>query len=153
MQIFLDSWLYGVVKTTGELGNDRVFLRAVQEASIRQLLDRAGVTFDEVQAPLDILRAYDRHLDSLGIIDSTDVEYRAEDGRLCLAVGGSCPYRSACNWIHEEGTTPPCFLAVALSEVLRLAARRQYDGKLVRFGVPCQLTFNPMRTEASDDGS
>lgn len=40
-----------------------------------------------------------------------------------------------------------------VSEVLRVAAERQYDGGLVRFGLPCPITLKPVRMEATDDGS
>ena len=153
MRTFLDYWLYGVVKTAAELGNAKVFLRSVQEDSIRKLLQNEHLAFGDARDPCEILQRYDRHLDSMGIIDHDDVRYAADGAGLRVTVGASCPYRSFCNWIHDEGATPPCFRAVALSEVLRIVGKRHYDGRLTRFDVPCRLTLKPMEMEAVDDGS
>jgi hypothetical protein len=152
MQTFLEYWLYGVVKTAGDLGNARVFLRSVQEDSIRKLLENEQLAFGTAQEPIEILRIYDGHLDSMGILDRADVRYEPDGVDLRVTVGASCPYRSICNWIHEEGTTPPCFRAVALSEVLRIVGKHHYSGRLERFDVPCQLTFKPNAMEATDNG-
>lgn len=153
MRTFLDYWLYGVVKTAAELGNAPVFLRSVQEDSIRKLLQNEHLEFGGARDPIEILRIYDRHLDSMGILDRADVGYATDGAGLRVTVGGSCPYRSICNWIHEEGSAPPCFRAVALSEVLRIIAKRQYDGRLARFAVPCHILFQPVSLEAASDGS
>ena len=153
MRTFLDYWLYGVVKTAGELGNAPVFLRSVQEDSIRKLLENENLSFGGVRDPVDVLRIYNEHLDGMGIIEADDVRTRRDGDDLHVTVGASCPYRSVCNWTHEDGGTPPCFRAVALSEVLRLACQRQYHGRLVRFDLPCQITLKPVRMEAANDGS
>lgn len=153
LQGFLDYWLYGVVKTAEELGNARVFLRAVQEDSIRKFLENERVSFGKPCDPLELVRSYDRHLDAMGILEASDIDYRTEGEALEMTVGATCPYRSACNWLNDDGATPPCFRAVALSEVLRIAGRRRYEGKLRTFSVPCRLTFSPIGMEATDDGT
>ncbi len=153
MRTFLDYWLYGVVKTSAELGNAPVFLRSVQEDSIRKLLENENLSFGGARDPVEVLRIYNEHLDGMGIIDAKDVRTRGDGDGLEVTVGASCPYRSVCDWIHDDGATPPCFRAVALSEVLRLASRRQYDGRLMRFDLPCHITLKPIRMEAPDDGS
>lgn len=153
LQSFLDYWLYGVVRTSENLGNARMFLRSVQEESIRKLLDTEELSFGKSRDPLHILRAYDQHLDRLGILDGNDAEYRGEGDGVHLAMGPSCPYRTACNWIHAEGTPLHCFRTDALGEVLRILTHRTYDGVLDDFGVPCQITFKPLHLEVDSDGN
>lgn len=153
MRTFLDYWLYGVVKTAGELGTGRVFLRAVQEDSIRKLLENERLSFDGERDPAKVLAIYNRHLDGMGIMHAGDVDLVPHGEGLQVSVGASCMYRGVCTWIHDEGTPPPCLRVVALTEVLRIATRRIYEGRLVRFGLPCEITLKPVQTEASADGS
>ncbi len=152
MQGHLDYWLYGVVKAAGALGNARGFLRAVQEETIRKLLEEERLDIPDGADPVDALRTYNRHLDDRGILDADDVAYHRAGRSLTVTIGASCPYRSTCAWLREEKEAVPCFRAIAMGEFLRLAARQSYDGRLTRFDVPCHLTFTHATLEASDRG-
>lgn len=149
----LDYWLYGVVKVAQGLGNVRGILRAVQEETIRKLVEAEHLSFPREADPSEILRVYNRHLDDRGILDADDIAYHREGGRLTVTVGASCPYRGTCDWLHEEEEPVPCFRAIAMGEALRLVAARSFEGTLTRFGVPCHLTFRPVTLEETDHGN
>lgn len=149
----LDFWLYGIAKTAGELGNVRLFLRAAQEHSIRKLFEGERGSFEGLTDPLEILRTYNARLDAWGVLDAGDIEYASDGPGLRVSVGDRCPYRSTCNWIHEEGETVPCFRAIAMAEVLRIVGHRTCESSLVRFDVPCQLRFKHLTVEVSADGA
>lgn len=152
VQSHLDYWLYGLVKVSTGLGNTRGLLRAVQEESIRKLLEVDDFAFPKDADPAEVLRIYNRHLDDRGIVDADDVAYHRTGGNLAVTIGESCPYRGTCNWLDEEKVLLPCFRAIAMGEVLRLAARRNFEGRLTQFGVPCHLTFKPVVLEEAHDG-
>jgi hypothetical protein len=148
----LDYWLYGIVETASQLGNAGLFLRATQEASIRKFLKEERLVFGDAKEPSQILRQYNERLDQRGVLNADDIQYREASDGLRLSVRTTCPYRSACNWIHDDGGTVACFRAIAMSEVLRLATRRSYEGILHSFGAPCQLSFKDDRLGAARDG-
>ena len=152
VQRHLDYWLYGIVKVANGLGNTRSFLRAVQEETIQKLLERNRLAFPTDGDPIELLRAYTGRLDERGILDADDVAFHRTGEHLSATIGDSCPYRSTCNWLHEDGEPLPCFRAIAMGEVLRLATGRANELRLTRFGVPCHVTFKPLSWEASDDG-
>lgn len=152
VQSHLEYWLYGIVKVSSELGNARAFLREVQEETIRKLVEDEDLSFPEGGDPLEVLQVYNRRLDERGILDADDIAYHGKGPHLTLTIGASCPYRGACNWLHEEHVPLPCFRANAMSELLRLAGRQSYDGTLTRFGVPCHLTLKRAALEASGHG-
>ncbi len=110
----LDYWLYGIVKTGESLGNVRLFLRAAQEVSIRKFLETERTAFRGPADPLDVLRAYNARLDARGVLDARDIQYRRTREGLELSVGKTCPYRTTCTWIHEDGGVIPCFRAIAM---------------------------------------
>lgn len=152
VQSHLEYWLYGIVKVSAELGNARGFLRAVQEETIRKLVEDEDLTFPEGADPLEVLKTYNRRLDARGILDADDIAYHRKGRDLTITIGASCPYRSACNWLHEEKVPLPCFRAIAMGELLRLAAHESYDGRLTRFDLPCHITLNRGSLEASGHG-
>ncbi len=152
MQSHLDYWLYGLVKVTAELGNTRSFLRAVQEETIQKFLDTQDLEISEDMDTVEILRRYNRRLDDRGILDADDVAYHRKDGTLQVTVGATCPYRTTCDWLHEDGIALPCFRAIAMGELLRLVTRHPHDTKLSRFGVPCHITFTRGALEEVHDG-
>jgi len=148
----LDYWLYGIVKTASQLGNAGLFLRAVQEASIRKFLQEEHLAFRDVKEPIRILETYNEGLGQRGFLDADDIRYREAPEGLQVSIGESCPYRGTCNWISDEGGTVACFRAIAMGEVLRLVTQRSCEGALRSFGVPCQLTFKNHKLEAAKDG-
>ncbi|HYM40852.1 MAG TPA: hypothetical protein VEY12_12060 [Thermoplasmata archaeon] len=148
----LDYWLYGIVKTAGQLGNVRLFLRAAQEVSIRKLLESEGGAFPGFTDPLEILRTYNALLDARGVLDAGDIRYRPVDDDLEVSIGKTCPPRGTCSWMHDEGGRIPCFRAIAMGEVLRIVGHRTCDSSLVRFDIPCRLRFSHLGVEASEDG-
>lgn len=148
----LDYWLYGIVKTASQLGNVRLFLRAVQEESIRKFLKDNPIPFQEETDPVQILRAYNERLDRQGVLDAGSLQYEPDRDGFLVSVGSTCPYRSTCTWIHDERGTLACFRAIAMGEVLRIVAHRTYEGALDRFGDPCRLSFKLTHMEVSDDG-
>lgn len=152
VQSHLDYWLYGLVKTAAGLGNARGFLRAVQEETIRKLVKAEHLSFPWDEDPIEVLRVYNRHLDDRGILDADDVAYHEKSGRLTVTIGESCPYRGTCNWLHAEGEPVVCFRAIAMGEILRLAAQRGFEGELTKFGVPCHLTFRHVTLEDTQHG-
>ena len=152
-QSHLDSWLYGLVKVTNDLGNARSVLRAVQEETIRKLLGAEPLSFPTQADPADILQAYDRSLGDRGILDADDAAYHRREGGLDVTVGASCPYRGTCIWLHDEGEPLPCFRAIAMAEFLRLTTGRTAEARLTRFGVPCDLIFRALPLEVDDDGN
>ena len=150
---FLDFLLYGVFQTSNRLGNGEVFLRTVEEISVRKLLEEGSVRLSPTDDPVEIIRTYNEHLDETGILDAGDVEYGSDAEGIQIAMGESCPYREVCDWILAEGGTTPCFRSVALREVLRLATNKTYDGRLRSFGTPCRITLSRVRWEAADHGN
>lgn len=152
MQSHLDYWLYGLVKVTTDLGNTRVFLRALQEEMFQKLLETRALEVSKEMDPVDILRRYNRQLDDRGILDADDVAYHRKGSQLNVTVGETCPYRVTCDWLHSDGIPLPCFRAIAMGELLRIVTQHAYPGRLSRFGVPCQLTFTRGALEEVDDG-
>lgn len=152
MKMHLDYWLYGIVKTTSQLGNAGLFLRAAQEASIRKFLQEEHLAFRDAKKPIRILETYNQGLGQRGFLNADDIWYREAPEGLQVSIGESCPYRGTCNWINDEGGTVACFRAIAMGEVLRLVTQRSYEGALRSFGVPCQLTFKNHKLEAAKDG-
>ncbi len=152
MQSHLDYWLYGLVKVTAGLGSTRSFLRAVQEETIEKFLQTQDLEISEDMDTVEILRRYNRRLDDRGILDADDVAYHRKDGALQVTVGRTCPYRTTCDWLHEDGIPIPCFRAVAMGELLRLVTHHPYDTKLSRFGVPCHIRFTRGALEEVHDG-
>ncbi len=137
---------------TESLGNSRSFLRALQESTIEKLLETEPLEVTRDTNPVEILRRYNRQLDERGILDADDVAYHRRGAGLAVTIGHTCPYRTTCNWLTEDGIPPPCFRAIAMGELLRLVTRHAFDAKLSRFGVPCHLTFKRGPLEEVDDG-
>ncbi len=152
LQSHLDYWPYGMVKVAGELGNTRSFLRSLQEATIVKLLDTQPLEVTRDMSPIEILQRYNRDLDDRGILDDDDVAYHKTGTAFTTTVGQTCPYRTTCDWLYEDGIPLPCFRAVAMGELLRLVAHHAFDARLTRFGVPCHLTFKRVAIEEDDDG-
>jgi hypothetical protein len=153
LQSHLDYWLYGIVKSTADLGNTRSFLRSVQEETIRKFLAVEHLSFTPDMDPVQLLRRYNEHLDARGILDADDIAYHRKGNGLTTTVGESCPNRTTCNWLHDDGVPPPCFRGIAMGELLRLVTGHTFDGKLSRFGVPCHLTFKRLRIQEAIDGN
>ncbi len=148
----LDYWLYGMVKVTASLGNTRSFLRALQEETIEKLVETQPLAVTKEMEPIEILRRYNRHLDDRGILDADDVACHKKGAALTATIGDSCPYRTTCNWLHQDGIPLPCFRAIAMGELLRLVTHHTFDAMLTRFGVPCHLTFMHIPIEEASDG-
>lgn len=148
----LDYWLYGITKTANGLGNARLFLRAAQEESIRKLLEEEPLAFRHGKDLIEVLQTYNARLEERGVLDASGLTYCKVPGGLQVAIGEACPYRCTCDWLHSEGTAPPCFRAIAMGSVLRIVLRRGYESGLTQFGIPCQLTFKEHGMEAGDDG-
>ncbi len=151
-QSHLEYWLDGLLKVSSELGNACDFLPAVHEETIRNLVEGDDLSFPTEAGPLEVLRVYNRGLDERGILNADDIGYRQKGPDLTPTLGASCPHRNACNWLHEEKVPLPSSRAIALGELLRLAAHAPHDGTLTRFCVPCHLTLKHAALEASRHG-
>ncbi len=137
---------------TETLGNTRSFVRALQESTIEKLLDTQGLDVTQDMDAAEILRRYNQQLDERGILDADDLAYHRKGAAMTVTVGRTCPYRTTCDWLKEDGIRPPCFRAIAMGELLRLVSHHAFDAKLTRFGVPCQLTLKRGPLEEVDDG-
>lgn len=151
LQKFLNYWLYGCLKTAGELGNTKVFMRTIEQEALGKFIESEARDLQMAPDAETACRAYMKDLDRRGIMDSGDLVCQSQGDQLRVQIGAGCPYRRTCDWIHEEGAPVHCFRAVALSEMLRITLKQVNGWTLDAFGVPCTITLKPL-PEVDDDG-
>jgi hypothetical protein len=147
IQSLLDYWLYGMLKSSTELGTAGVFLRTVEEVAVGRFIEEQGVRLARAHTPEQALRAYLHVLDERGIMDERDVSLRSDGDRVRLEIGALCPYRSACSWIDRETGLHRCLRAVAFTELLRICMGHKYEATLDEFAIPCKVLLSPSRLE------
>lgn len=144
---FLNYWLYGMLKTSSDLGAEGVFLRNAEEAAVQKFLEVGHLDLGDVRVPEEILEAYHRAMEERGMLDRTAITMRRDGERLRFEIGQACPYRTVCGWAHAEGRLRRCFRTLAFAEVLLRQTGRVWDGTLEEFGIPCRVSVSPSRLE------
>ena len=147
IQSLLDFWLYGILKSTSELGTAGLFLRRTEEEAVSRFIETERMHLGRARDPEQAIRSYLRVLDERGIMDERDVSLHRDGDRVGLEIGPLCPYRTVCGWINAEKPLQRCFRAIAFAEFLRGCTGRHYEGTLDAFGLPCQVTLAPSRIE------
>jgi hypothetical protein len=151
LKLFLDYWLYGVIETAREFGNAKLFLRQIQEKSLRAF--RAEVPAPRREKQMDAVKAcvsYTETLDDLGVYDSSDSAFRADGTTVIGTIGESCLYRRTCQRVHDSGKSVFCFRATALAQMLHDSVGHDYDPDQSTFGSPCQIVLKRISLEDPD---
>jgi hypothetical protein len=147
--LFIDFWLYGVIETAREFGNAKLFLRQIQEKSLRAFRAETPPIKRE-KDPVKACTSYTKLLDDAGVYDATDAEFHADGDDVVGTIGESCLYRRTCTRVHESGKPVFCFRATALAEMLHESVGHDYDPDLSRFGTPCRIVLKPLSLEDPD---
>ena len=145
-------WLYGIMKAASQFGNQAVFLRVAQSAMFQRFFAASELRLPKEASVLEVCRAYTKSLIRNGIIEKGDVSFAQRDERIVGEIEESCPYRQTCTWVHGEGLPVYCFRATALTELLRITTKQEFDSRLESFGVPCRIALVPSHLEGSSDG-
>lgn len=142
---FMNYWLYGMLKTSSDLGTEGLFLRKTEEAAVDKFLDEVGLSLGRSHDPEQIIEAYHRGMEERGMLNRAAIAIHMDGERLRFEIGQACPYRTVCGWAHAEGRLRRCFRTLAFAEVLRRATGRVWDGTLEEYGIPCRVSVAPTR--------
>jgi hypothetical protein len=143
----LNFFLYGMIRAAESLGNPTLVIRKVVEEGLRKFLASGLPLFEAADDVRATCEAFTKAADAAGLFDGSDTVFRGDGDTVSVEIGNGCPYRRMCTARHDEGRPVYCLRTVALAEMLRIRLDEIYDGKLNRFGRPCQITLTRSRLE------